>query len=160
MKNKRYIKLKKNRVEILYFSSCGGHLVQLLQIAKELKKYKYHFIVNDRTDLDQIMIGKTSRITHGQRDILQLVNIFESIFYILKFRPKVIITTGAGAAVWFALFGRILGVRIYYVESLSKIFSPTLTGRLIYHIANEFYIQWPSLKKIFPKAKFKGNLLK
>ena len=153
-----------NEVEILYFSSCGGHLVQLLEIARSLKKYKSHFIVNNRTDLDKIMIGKTSIITHGERALhgifkLVVINIFESIFYICKLKPKIIISTGAGPAVWFGLFGRILGSRVLYVESLSKINKPTLTGKIMYYIADKFYIQWPNLKKVLPKATFVGNLL-
>ena len=158
MKNK-HMKSKKNKVEILYFSSCGGHLVQLLEIAKSLKKYNSHFIVNDRTDLDPIMIGRTNKITHAERNFLQLINVFECIFYILKLKPKIIISTGAAPAVWFGIFGRIFGVKIFYVESLSKIFHPTLTGKIMYRIANKFYIQWPNLKKVLPKATFVGNLL-
>ena len=30
----------------------------------------------------------------------------------------------------------------------------------MYHIANKMYVQWPDLKKKFPKTSFKGNLLK
>ena len=80
------MKSKRNKVEILYFSSCGGHLVQLLEIAKSLKKYNSHFIVNDRTDLDPMMIGRTNKITH-RRNFLQLINVFECFLY-FKIKTK------------------------------------------------------------------------
>ena len=106
------------------------------------------------------MIGRTTYITHAERNFLQLLNIFEAFFYILKFRPKILISTGSSPAVWFGLIGKILGVKVLYIESISRILTPSLTGKLMYHIAHKMYIQWPSLKKIFPKAKYSGNLLK
>ncbi len=150
----------RKNLDILYLSSCGGHLVQILEIAKHFKDCKYHFIVNDRTDLNELMVGKTSYLTHAERNILQIVNIFEAIFYLLKFRPKVLISTGSSPAVWFGLIGRIMGVKILFVESISRILSPSLTGQIMYYISNKMYVQWPKLKKKFPKTVFKGNLLK
>lgn len=154
------MKLEK-KLDVLLFSSCGGHLVQLIEIAQELKQYNMHFIVNDRTDLHKIMIGKTTFIKHAERySPWQIKNIFESIYYILKFKPAIFISTGASPAVWFGLFGRIMGVKIIFVESLSKIVTPSLTGRLMYFIANKMYVQWPNLRTFLPKSIFVGNLLR
>ena len=55
--------MNKKNIDILFLSSCGGHLVQILEIADYLKNYNFHFIVNDRTDLDPMMIGRTNKIT-------------------------------------------------------------------------------------------------
>ena len=65
---------------------------------------------------------------------------FLNVFYILKLKPKIIISTGAAPAVWFGIFGRIFGVKIFYVESLSKIFCQ-LTGKVMYRITNKFYVR-------------------
>ena len=46
-------------------------------------------------------------------------------------RPAVIVTTGAGVAVPFAWIGRLLGARVVYVESLTRIEAPSLSYRLI-----------------------------
>ena len=73
-KNIKKQKSKKKRLDILYLSSCGGHLVQILEIAKNLKSYNYHFIVNDRTDLNEIMIGRTTYIVHAERNVMQVLN--------------------------------------------------------------------------------------
>ncbi|MNC82123.1 Oligosaccharide biosynthesis protein Alg14 like protein [compost metagenome] len=51
-----------------------------------------------------------------------------------------------------------MGAKLVYVESYAKIYSPTLTGRLIYKIADEFYIQWETLQEAYPKAKYRGAL--
>jgi len=155
------MKKRKEKLDILLFSSCGGHLVQLIEIAQELKKYNIHFIVNDRTDLHDIMVGKTTFIKHAERySPWQLKNIFESFYYLLKFKPTIFLSTGASPAVWFGIIGRLLGVKIIFVESLSKIVTPSLTGRLMYFIANKMYVQWPNLKNYLPRSIFVGNLLR
>lgn len=162
LQNLNYIKNQKTkkRLDILYLSSCGGHLVQILEIAKHFQEYKFHFIVNDRTDLNEIMIGRTTYITHAERNLLQIINIFEAIHLIMKYKPKVLISTGSSPAVWFGLIGKLFGVKVLYIESISRILSPSLTGKIMYYIAHKMYIQWPYLNKVFPRAKFRGNLLK
>lgn len=147
---------KKN---IIYLSSCGGHLVQLLKIAYFLNEKNSIFIINDRADFDPIMKNKTITITHAERNWKQIINLVEAFYYILKFRPKVLLTTGAAPAVPFSIVSKLIGTKVIFVESLSRINKPSLTGKIMYQIADEFYIQWPGLKKIFPNALYFGNLI-
>lgn len=147
---------KKN---IIYLSCCGGHLVQLLKISKYIKEDNCLFIVNDRVDFDPQMKDKTVLITHATRNWKQIINLVEAFYYIFKYRPKVLLSTGAAPAVPFSLVSKIIGTKVIFVESLSRVTSPSLTGKIMYYIADEFYVQWPRLKKIFPSALYFGNLL-
>ena len=74
--------------KVMYLSSVGGHLDQLLRIANYINIENSIFIVNDRTDFDVIMIGKTIRITHAERNWKQIINFMEALFYIGKYRPQ------------------------------------------------------------------------
>ena len=147
---------KKN---IAYLSSCGGHLVQILKISKYINEKNCVFIVNDRIDFDPQMKNKTVRITHATRNWKQIINIIEAFYFILKLRPKILLSTGAAPAVPFSLVAKLIGTKVIFVESLSRVTKPSLTGRIMYYIADEFYVQWPRLKKIFPSALYFGNLL-
>ena len=89
---------------------------------------------------------------------IRAINFVEAFYYILKFRPRVFLSTGASPAVPFSLFSKIIGTKVIFVESLSRVNRPSLTGRIMYKIADEFYIQWPNLKKIFPSALYYKNL--
>ena len=150
--------------KIIYLSSPGGHLVQLLKIAKYVNEKDIIFIINDRPggrqeDFDPIMKNKTYIITHAERKSWkQIINFIEAFYYILKFRPRVFLSTGASPAVPFSLVSKLIGTKVIFVESLSRVNRPSLTGRIMYKIADEFYIQWPNLKKIFPSALYYKNL--
>jgi beta-1,4-N-acetylglucosaminyltransferase len=69
-----------------------------------------------------------------------------------------IVTTGAGVAVPFALIGRAFGVNVVYIESMARITSPSLTGRLVYPFVNTFIVQWPGLQRSFKRAHSFGTV--
>lgn len=149
--------------KIVYLSAPGGHLVQLLKIANYVNEKDVIFIINDKpggqkTDFDPIMKNKTFIITHAERNWKQIINLLEAFYYIFKFRPRVFLSTGASPAVPFSLVSKLIGTKIIFVESLSRVNKPSLTGRIMYGIADEFYIQWPNLKKFFPSALYYKNL--
>ena len=61
-------------------------------------------------------------------------------------------STGSSPAVWFGLIGKLLGVKVLYIESISRIISPSLTGKIMYYVAHKMYVQWPYLKKNISKS--------
>jgi beta-1,4-N-acetylglucosaminyltransferase len=75
-----------------------------------------------------------------------------------RLRPQVIVTTGAGVAVPFCFAGRLLGARIIYIESMTRITKPSLTGRLMQPLAHDFFVQWPELLSSLRKARFEGTI--
>lgn len=145
---------------VLITCSCGGHLVQALKISEAFHDFEVLFVINDATSLSANMVGRTLYITRAARSLKQLVNILEAYRILKAFRPKVILSTGSAPAVTFGLVGKYLfGCKIIFVESFSRVTMPSLAARLMYPIADHFYIQWESLRPHFPKAKFAGSLL-
>jgi UDP-N-acetylglucosamine:LPS N-acetylglucosamine transferase len=71
---------------------------------------------------------------------------------------RAIVTTGAGVAVPFAVVGRLLGINVVYIESMARVTSPSLTGRMVYLFANTFIVQWPELQKVFKRASWYGTV--
>lgn len=71
-------------------------------------------------------------------------------------RPDLILSTGASLAVSVAIAAKLFGCRFVYVESISRSQDLSLSGQLVYYLADQFYVQWPGLCKKYPKAMFKG----
>lgn len=76
-----------------------------------------------------------------------------------KEKPRVIISTGAGVAIPFLYLGRLMGLQTVYIESLARITDLSLTGRLVYPVAHDFFVQWPELARRYPRARFKGQVV-
>ena len=85
-----------------------------------------------------------------------LGNCFKCVYYYFKIRPEFIVTTGVHTAGPICCLGKIFGSRIIYIETFANIRSKTVTGRLIYHFADLFIVQWKSMLKLYPKATYGG----
>lgn len=149
--------MSKNKI-IFCVSSSGGHFYQLLKLTKNIGlKNKIHILNAKVEGLDSGL--QCEFIHHAERNISQIINIYEAFFLIRKYRPKVIISTGASPAVIFCLVGKIFKIETIYVESFSRVDSLSLTGRIMRHLTQNFYVQWPKLKQLYPDVRFFGSLL-
>jgi UDP-N-acetylglucosamine:LPS N-acetylglucosamine transferase len=102
----------------------------------------------------------TTFISHSERDWKFFVNLAEAYSILRKERPGAILSTGAGPAVPFALVGRFLfGCRIVFVETITRVNRPSLTGRIMYWIAHDFFYQWEPLRRFFPRGVFGGRIV-
>jgi hypothetical protein len=59
----------------------------------------------------------------------------------------------------FFLIGKLLGIRLVYVESVTRTSSLSLSGRLVYRFADHFFVQWPELAAKLGRAEFAGSVL-
>ena len=58
------------------------------------------------------------------------------------------------------LLFRVLGVepdsKIVFCESFARVQHLSLTGKLLYYVADEFVVQWPQLQTKYPRTKHLG----
>ena len=54
--------------------------------------------------------------------------------------------------------GKLFGSKIIFIETYANMNSKTLSGKLVYPIAHLFLVQWESMTKLYPKAKYIGPL--
>lgn len=147
-------------MRICIVSSCGGHLTEVRCLKPSYDKHEHFYVLNDKALLPGDMEGRTFFIAHSERDWRFVLNLWEAFRILQQTRPQVILSTGAGPAVPFALVGRLLfGTRIVFVETITRIYRPSLTGRLMYWLAHDFFYQWDSLRDFFPRAKCCGTLV-
>ncbi len=147
-------------MKIGIISSCGGHLTEVMCLRLIYEKYEHFYVINDKIVLTKEMDRKTYFISHSERDLKFFINLVEAIGILLKERPKVLLSTGAGPIVPFALIGRFLfGCKIIYIETITRVDTPSLTGKLMYYLANHFYYQWRELAIYFPRGQYCGSLI-
>lgn len=58
----------------------------------------------------------------------------------------------------FFLFRKNDGAKLVYIEVFDRIDKPTMTGRIVYPIADKFIVQWEEQKKVYPKAINLGSI--
>ena len=162
--DKLYKQIKRKNIKVCLTSSSGGHFMQLKQLFKMTEKYDTYIF----TEKNEIAKGYSNKYKINylkQQERKNVGFIFEFIFNILKAffitiwkNPDVVISTGAGATTFVCLFVKIFGGKVIYIESFAKINSQTITGKIVYKFADEFYVQWEEMKKLYPKAHYNGGI--
>jgi UDP-N-acetylglucosamine:LPS N-acetylglucosamine transferase len=75
-------------------------------------------------------------------------------------RPDVIVSLGAEIALPFFYWGKLLGIKTIFVESWCRVEDLSKTGRLVYPLADAFFVQWPQLLSICGgKAQYHGAVI-
>ena len=151
--------------KVMFISSVGGHLTQMLELKSLFKEYDY-VLITEKTDVTKDMTNKYKMdyLMYGSRFFffkyifVCIYNIFKSIKLFFKYKPEVIVTTGAHTAVMMCYLGWLFRRKVIFIESYAKRKNRTLAGRLVYPFATHFIVQWDSMKKFYKKAKFFGGI--
>ncbi|WP_158736856.1 PssD/Cps14F family polysaccharide biosynthesis glycosyltransferase [Alteribacillus sp. YIM 98480] len=157
--------MSKKRKKVLFISSVGGHLTQLMQLKPLFEKYDY-YLVTEKTEVTAAMKNKhpMSFLVYGARNypISYLLkfsfNCLKSLGIFLKERPDVVVTTGVHTAVPMCYIAKFFRKKVVFIESFAKTSSPTLSGKLVYPIADLFIVQWETMLKHYPKAVHGGSI--
>jgi beta-1,4-N-acetylglucosaminyltransferase len=149
----------------------GGHTIQLLNLVYLLgENYEYAYLMTSQDHLAATCLpipGLAYRVIRprNKRDNLLLAAIktliaaIQSLVVLIRVRPKAIIGNGPAVAVPVSVVGKLLGIRVVFIESASRVNRLSLTGRIMYQWADLFFVQWPSLQKSYPKAIYAGRLV-
>lgn len=147
-------------MKICLAASAGGHLTELLQLEESWKGDEYFFVSDER--LNAIQLSKRDRVyfvSCPRRNPLKLlVNFVQSFRIFLKEKPQVVISTGADTAIPICLIAKLFGKKIIFFESFCRIHSPSLSGKIMYPLTKEFFVQWKENLEFFPKAKYAGSV--
>ena len=155
--------MKEKNIKICFAASSGGHYEQLMRLKPLMKKYD-SFILTEKTEYStEVNEQKAYYIYQVNRiesiSLLKMIaNIFISFRVFIKERPDVVICTGVLATIPMCLFVKLFKKRLIYIESFAKVTSPTKSGKLLYKLSDQFYVQWESMKRIYPNAIYLGGI--
>lgn len=145
-------------IKICLISSHGGHLRELLNATNGVEGEKYY--VTKRTAHTKELLNKERHyfVIDPHKSVLKYVlNTLQSLKHIIRERPELVISTGAGIAVPAILLAKYLfKTKVIFIESAANVVTSSKTGRFIYKISDLFLIQWQSLQPSYPKAKYCG----
>ena len=152
--------------KIMFISSGGGHLDELLQLKSLFNRCDYSLICEktDTTIYLKEQYKNVSYLLYGTKEhLLKYLfifpfNILKSFFLFLKYKPEVIITTGAHTAVPMCYIAHLFNKKIVYIETFANASSPSLSGKLVYKIADKFIVQWESMLEIYPDGEYWGSI--
>ncbi|MCQ9163645.1 PssD/Cps14F family polysaccharide biosynthesis glycosyltransferase [Arthrobacter sp. STN4] len=148
---------------ILFVGSSGGHLAQLVSLKPWWSANERAWVTFPTPDAEAILAAErdvTWAYFPTTRNIPNLLRNTRLAFSVVRrFKPTVIVSTGAGSAVPFFVLGRALGISTVYIEVFDRVESPTLTGRLCRPFSDLMLVQWREQLGLYRDAQLVGRLL-
>lgn len=152
-----------NREKICFIASSGGHVQEISWLFELCDEYD-SFLVTERSDFQrQYHVERTyyfdkidRREKHFFLHFLQLIH--RSIRIMKEEKPDIILSTGALVSVPMIYIGKLLRKKIIFMESMARVEGKSLSGRLVYPIADLFLVQWESMLAFYPKAIYASRL--
>lgn len=138
----------------------GGHFQELIAILSKMESIDIEgslILVND-PDYPEGGNFNVFSIFKSGRDFRVIAHFFEAVYWIIRTKPTLLVSCGAGCAIPFFFVARLIGLRCVYVESIARIKSMSKTGALLYFLGFRIVVRWSSLKELYPKVDLvKGN---
>lgn len=170
---------------LVYFGS-GGHTTEMMRLIERLDTRRYQPIVfamghTDITSQAKVRAGNLAiepsarwfRL-YRSREVKQswTTTVFttawscvQALYMVYRQRPQLLICNGPGTCVplcYSAFLLRVLGLAdtvIVFAESYCRTDALSLSGRLVYPIADRFVVHWPALQEAHPRAEYLGQIL-
>lgn len=146
---------------VMIVCNNGGHLLQATQLKKIFSPDQLIWVSKQESDSQSLLPeGFIPGFFPTQRHFLNYCRNFWLGIKILRQYPslKVVISTGAGIAPPFFLAARLFHRKTIFIESFSRVFSPSLSGRLCRLLASRFYVQWEEIRHHYPQAVYRGRI--
>ena len=130
-------------------------------------KYDYHIITEkDKTtkELKKVYREKINYLVYGTKSkkftypFKFLYNCLKSFILFIKIRPQYVVTTGTHTAVPMCYFAKLFRKKVVFIETFANSQTKTMSGKMVYPIADLFIVQWEEMLKLYPKAIYGGGI--
>ena len=148
-------------MKVCLVGSSGGHLTHLYMLKPFLENKDRFWVSFDKEDARSLLKGEKvySCYYPTNRNVKNLLKNTAVAWKVLrKERPDLIISSGAAVAVPFFYLGKLLGAKLIYIEVFDRIDKPTMTGKMVYPVTDQFVVEWEEMKKVYPKAINLGSI--
>lgn len=146
--------MSERRPRVLAISSRGGHWVQLRRLAPAFGDCDIHWASTDPSLAAQVAPAPFATIPDASRwDRLRLAwMVLRVAWLVLRLRPEVIVSTGAAPGFVALRFGRLMGARTVWIDSIANAAELSLSGRKASRFADLTLTQWAHLGAPLPEG--------
>jgi UDP-N-acetylglucosamine--N-acetylmuramyl-(pentapeptide) pyrophosphoryl-undecaprenol N-acetylglucosamine transferase len=137
-------------------ASSGGHLELLTAITPAVHDRERIWVTPESNRADALR-AQGDRVEHipfyGRSPYKALSATVHALRLVLRERPDVIVTSGAGPVVPFCLASRLFGARLIFIETMARVQNASITGGLLSRFASDVMVQWPEMTSVYPNSK-------
>lgn len=144
------------RTDLCVAASPGGHLELLLALDDAYRDRSRLFVVPAGPQADALRARgeRVEEVVNPWRSPVLLARAATRAASIVRReRPRIVLSSGAGLAVPVCVAGKALGAKLVFCETMARVESGSLSGRLLHRLSDAFLVQWPELLAVYPRAE-------
>lgn len=151
--------MARKRLTIALVCSHGGHLTEMLQLMPAFEGHNTFFFCYDGETTRHL--PNAHRVPNMARNPIEMAkNLYRLGQLFAAEKPDLVVSTGAEIAIPAILMGKLYGAKSLYIECGAQVTRPSFTGRIMYYLADQFFIQWPELMAAYgPRARLRGSFI-
>lgn len=142
--------MPEHRPKILAISSGGGHWVQLLRLRPAFEGCEVVYATVSEGYRADLCEGAGFRVIpdSNRSSKIGLIHSAWSIFWLVfRLRPDVVVSTGAAPGYFGVRFGKWLGARVVWVDSMANAEELSMSGAKAGSFVDLWLTQWPHLAR-------------
>ena len=146
-------------MKLLLVCNPGGHFSTMMGLKSFWSDYQREWVTYSNFDTQKLKEKEKVYWVEMQEARMlgkACINFFKALVILRQSQPDLVVSTGASLAVPFILASKLYGIKTVFIESISRSKVLSLSGRLVYNLVDEFYVQWPECVERYPKAQYKG----
>jgi UDP-N-acetylglucosamine:LPS N-acetylglucosamine transferase len=148
------------RKKILAVASSGGHWTQLLRLRPAFAGHEVVFVTTQADCRGEVAPCRFHCVPDANRKskLRMPLLVLRTLLVVLRERPDIVISTGAAPGYFALRFGRWLGARTLWLESIANVEELSLSTTLVRPYADLLLTQWPHLAQ--PEGPhYRGSVL-
>ena len=144
---------------ILAVASSGGHWVQLRRIQPAFDGHNVAYLTTDPGHRSEVSPARFYTVSDANRwsKAALVRTALKILWVVIRERPRVVVSTGAAPGYLAIRFGKLLGARTIWIDSVANVEELSLAGQLASTKADLCLTQWPHLAG--GRVKHRGAVL-
>lgn len=145
---------------ILAISSGGGHWTQLLRLRPAFEGCDVHYATVDASCAAAVAPAPLYTYTDANKDtpFRLLLSALRILWIVLMVRPHVVVSTGAAGGYLAIRFGKLIGARTLFIDSIANARELSLSAKLSLGSADRVLTQWATVARS-TGAVYRGAVL-
>jgi len=154
-------------MRILFVLGSGGHTARGLTLSRQINAEKTYMIPWE-SEVTRTKVGSNYFRVFSPRFRAKdnvIMTIFRTLFLFLHsflilliVRPHVVISTGSGLTIPPFFLARFLRMKTVYIESPSRVYEPSIAGKLLIGRVDMWLSSWPDLAERYRGVEYRGMI--
>ena len=135
------------RKKIMLVASAGGHWVQLNRLLPAFEGCELTFVTTEPKYKTVVEGCKFLLVPDASRwnKLRVLLSALLMLKHVLVVRPDVVVSTGAAPGFFALFFGKNLGAKTIWLDSIANVEELSMSGRMVGKYADLWLTQWEHL---------------